>query len=111
MISLTPKHSWNSARGSDILILYALDKRYDSEEIHRLIRYTLNACSFISVRDRKRKKISGYDRIRIALSFDREKYDQGNKVETIFFILKRESGESPKVRKSRLQIREIKIKE
>src|SRR5208337_954181 len=91
--------------------LYALDKRYDSEEIHRLIRYTLNSCSFIPVRDRKRKKISGYDRIRIALSFDREKYDQGNKVETIFFVLKRESGESPKVRKSRLQIREIKIKE
>jgi hypothetical protein len=39
--------------------LYVMDKGYDSEEIHRLIRDCLNSCSLIPVRDRKRKRISG----------------------------------------------------
>ena len=42
--------------------LYVLDKGYDSEEIHRLIRDTLNSYSLIPVRTRKRKRISGYYR-------------------------------------------------
>jgi len=40
--------------------MIVLDKGYDSEEIHELIRDTLNSCSFIPVRNRKRKLISGY---------------------------------------------------
>ena len=42
--------------------LYVMDKGYNSEEIHELIRDTLNSCSLISVRNRKRKRISGYYR-------------------------------------------------
>jgi len=87
-----------------------MDKGYDSEEIHELIRDTLNSCSLIPVRYRKRKRISGYYRRRIAQSFDDEKYHQRNKVETVFSVMKRKFGESLKARKFRLQVKEIKIK-
>jgi transposase len=90
--------------------LYVMDKGYDSEEIHELIHETLNSCSIIPVRNRKRKRISGYYRRRIAQSFDEEKYHQRNKVETVFSVLKRRFGETLKTRKYRLQVKEIKIK-
>jgi hypothetical protein len=87
-----------------------MDKGYDSEEVHELIHETLNSCSIIPVRNRKRKRISGYYRRRIAQSFDKEKYHQRNKVETVFSVLKRRFGETLKARKYRLQVKEIKIK-
>ena len=90
--------------------LYLMDKAYDSEEIHELIWDTLNACSLIPVRNRKRKRISGYYRRRIALDFDEEKYHQRNKVETVFSVLKRKFGEALKARQYRQQVKEIKIK-
>ncbi|MFA4848331.1 MAG: IS5 family transposase [Methanoregula sp.] len=90
--------------------LYVIDKGYDSEEIHELIRDALNSCSLIPVRNRKRKRISGYYRRRIAQSFDDEKYPQRNKVETLLSVLKRKFGESLKARKYRHQVKEIKIK-
>jgi hypothetical protein len=90
--------------------LYVMDKGYDSEKIHELIRDTLTSCSLIPVRNRKRKRISGYYRRQIALSFNQEKYYQRNKVETVFSVLKRKFGESLKARKYRLQVKEIKIK-
>jgi len=68
--------------------LYLMDKAYDSEEIHELVWDTLNACSLIPVRNRKRKRISGYYRRRIAQLFDDVKYHQRNKVETVFSVLK-----------------------
>jgi hypothetical protein len=95
------------SRPSDI---YVMDKGYDSEEIHELIHDTLNSCSLIPVRNRKRKRISGYYRRRIAQSFDEERYHQRNKVETVFSVLKRKFGEALKARKYRLQVKEIKIK-
>jgi len=87
-----------------------MDKGYDSEEIHELIHATLNSCALIPIRNRKRKRIFGYYRRRIAQSFNQEKYHQRNKVETVFSVLKRRFGESLKARKYRLQIKEIKIK-
>jgi hypothetical protein len=90
--------------------LYVMDKGYDSEEIHELIRDTLNSSSLIPVRNRKRKRISGYYRRQIVQSFDQEKYHQRNKVETVFSVMKRKFGESLKARKYRLQVKEIKIK-
>lgn len=90
--------------------LYVMDKGYDSEDIHRLIRNTLNSCSLIPIRDRKRKRISGYYRRRMMLLFDPDQYHQRNKVETVFSVLKRKFGESLKARKYRLQVKEIKIK-
>ena len=90
--------------------LYVMDKGYDSEEIHELIRDTLNSGSLIPVRNRKRKRISGFYRKRLALLFDEDQYHQRNKVETVFSVLKRKFGESLKARKYRLQVKEIKIK-
>jgi len=90
--------------------LYVMDKGYDSEDIHELIHDTLNSCSLIPIRNRKRKRISGYYRRRLALSFDDEKYHQRNKVETVFSVMKKRFGEALKARIYRLQIKEIKIK-
>jgi len=90
--------------------LYVMDKTYDSEEIHELVWDTLNSCSLIPVRNRKRKRISGYYRRRIALDFDEEKYHQRNIVETVFSVLKRKFGEALKARKFWQQVKEIKIK-
>jgi hypothetical protein len=87
-----------------------MDKGYDSEEIHELIRDTLNSCSLIPIRTRKRKRILGYYRKRLAKSFDPDQYHQRNKVETVFSVLKRRFGEYLKARKYRLQVKEIKIK-
>ncbi len=67
-----------------------MDKGYDSESIHELIRDTLHSYSLIPVRKRKRKRISGYYRKRLSQSFDLEVYHQRNKVETAFSVLKRE---------------------
>jgi len=69
-----------------------------------------NSCSLIPVRNRKRKRISGYYRRRIAQAFDEEKYHQRNKVETVFSILKRKFGQALKARIYPIQVREIKIK-
>jgi hypothetical protein len=69
-----------------------------------------NSCSLIPVRNRKRKRISGYYRRRIAQAFDDEKYHQRNKVETAFSVLKRKFGQALKVRIYRIQVKEIKIK-
>ncbi|OPY35740.1 MAG: hypothetical protein A4E35_02311 [Methanoregula sp. PtaU1.Bin051] len=75
-----------------------------------VIRDTLNSCSLIPIRDRKRKRLSGYYRRRMRVLFDPELYHQRNKVETVFSVLKRKFGESLKARKYRLQVKEIKIK-
>jgi hypothetical protein len=89
--------------------LDVMDKGYDSEEIHELIRDTLNSSSLIPVRNRKRKRISGYYRRQIAQSFDQKKYHQRNKVETVFPVMKRKFGESLTARKYRLRVKEINI--
>ncbi len=89
---------------------YVLDKGYDSEDIHRLIRDDLNAYSLIPVRTRKRKQISGVYRRELARSFDQTRYHQRNKVETVLSVLKRKFGESLKARKFQAQIKELKIK-
>jgi transposase len=89
---------------------YVLDKGYDSEDIHRLIRDDLNAYSLIPVRTRKRKLISGVYRRELARSFDQTRYHQRNKVETVFSVIKRKFGESLKARKFQAQIKELKIK-
>jgi len=90
--------------------LYVMDKGYDSEDIHELIHDSLNSFSLIPVRERKRKRISGYYRKRLSDSFDLDMYHERNKVETVFSVLKRKYGESLKARRYRLQFKEIKMK-
>ena len=94
-------------RKSDI---YVLDKGYDSEDIHRLIRDDLTAYSLIPLRNRKRKRISGYYRRELSRAFDLALYHRRNLVETVFSVLKRKFGESLKARKFQSQIKELKIK-
>ena len=89
---------------------YVLDKGYDSEDIHRLIRDDLNSYSLIPVRTRKRKRISGVYRRELSRSFDLTLYHRRNMVETVFSVLKRKFGESLKARKFQAQIKELKIK-
>lgn len=84
-----------------------MEKGYDSERIHELIRDTLHSYSFIPV---ERKRIPGYYHKRLGQSFNLDIYHQRNKVETVFSVLKRKYGESLKVRKFRLQIKENKMK-
>lgn len=47
---------------------YVMDKGYDSESIHVLIREEIKADSIIPVRERKRKKIKGKYRKQLHLS-------------------------------------------
>ena len=81
-------------RASD---LHVMEKGYDSEKMHALIQDSLKSCSLIPVRNRRRKRIFRYYRRRIAHSFDQEKYHQRNKVETVFSLLKKSSGNSSKL--------------
>ena len=91
-------------------VTYVLDKGYDSEDIHRLIRDDLNAYSLIPVRTRKRKRIYGHYRRELVRSFDQSRYHQRNKVETVFSVLKRKFGEALKARKFQVQVKDLKIK-
>jgi hypothetical protein len=57
---------------------YVMDKGYDSEKIHELIRDQVKADSIIPVRERKRKKIKGKYRKQLYLTFDKIKYNKRN---------------------------------
>jgi hypothetical protein len=50
-----------------------MDKGYDSEEIHTLIREEIKADSIIQVRERKRKKVRGKYRKQLHINFDKIK--------------------------------------
>jgi hypothetical protein len=97
----------NKMRKSDC---YVMDKGYDSEKIHSLIREEIKADSIIPLRQRKRKKIKGKYRKQLNLSFDKIKYNQRNLAETMFSVVKRKFGETLRSRKFRNQVKEIKIK-
>lgn len=87
-----------------------MDKGYDSEKIHSLVREEIKADSIIPVRKRKRKKIREKYRKQLRLSFDKIKYNQRNIVETTFSVVKRKFGETLRARKFRNQVKEIKLK-
>ncbi len=89
---------------------YVMDKGYDSEKIHTLIREEIKADSIIPVRKRKRKKVGGKYRKQLYLSFDKIKYSKRNIAETTFSVTKRKFGETLRARKFRNQVKEIKFK-
>jgi transposase len=72
---------------------YVLDKGYDSEKIHALIREEIKAESIIPLRVRKRKKIKGKYRRQLFLTFDKIRYNKRNIAETTFSVVKRKFGE------------------
>jgi hypothetical protein len=97
----------NNTRKSEC---YVMDKGYDSEKIHSLIREEIKADSIIPLRVRKRKKIRGKYRKQLHLSFDKTKYNQRNIAENTFSVVKRKFGETLRARKLRNQVKEVKIK-
>jgi len=89
---------------------YVMDKGYDSEKIHSLIREEIKADSIIPLRVRKRTRIKGKYRKQLYLSFDKIKYNRRNIAETTFSVVKRKFGEVLRARKFYNQVKEIKIK-
>jgi hypothetical protein len=92
-----------------------MDKGYDSEEIHVLIREEIKADSIIPLRVRKRMKINGKYRKQLQIEFDKITYNRRNIVETIISVviisvLKRKFGETLRARKLRNQVKEVKVK-
>jgi hypothetical protein len=89
---------------------YVMDKGYDSEEIHALIREEIKADSIIPLRVRKRKRINGKYRKQLNIEFDKITYNRRNIVETILSVVKRKFGETLRARKLRNQVKEVKVK-
>ena len=89
---------------------YVMDKAYDSERIHELIRDELGSYAVIPLRNRSRKKINGKYRKQMYIDFSKTIYFKRNLVETTFSVIKRLFGEDVKSRKYKNQIKEIKTK-
>src|SRR5690606_24307250 len=89
---------------------YVMDKGYDSEEIHTLIREEIKADSIVPLRERKRKRINGKYRKQLNKEFDKITYNRRNIVETIISVVKRKFGETLRARKVRNQVKEVKVK-
>jgi len=87
-----------------------MDKGYDSEEIHTLIREEIKADSIVPLRERKRKRINGKYRKQLHTDFDNIRYNRRNIVETIISMVKRKFGETLRARKVRNQVKEVKVK-
>lgn len=87
-----------------------MDKGYDSEEIHSLVREELEAIAMIPLRERKRKKIKGKYRRKMIQEFEKVLYHIRNLAETMFSVIKRKYGEEIKARGYRNQVKEVKIK-
>jgi hypothetical protein len=97
----------NKSRKSEC---YVMDKGYDSEKVHVLIRGEIKAESIIPLRERKRKKVKGKYRKKLHLIFDKTKYNKRNIVKTTFSVVKRKFGKTLRARKFRNQVKEIKVK-
>ena len=89
---------------------YVLDRGYDAEQIHLQIRTDLKAKSIIPIRNWNANYIKGTFRKEMADNFDRKRYSQRNKVETVFSVIKRRFGDEIKSRIFRSQVKELKIK-
>jgi len=89
---------------------YVMDRGYDSEDIHRLIRQDLNADSIIPPRFWKNEIVGGTYRKEMVLRSDDPKYRRRQLVETTFSVLKRKFGGDLKARKFLIQMKEIACK-
>jgi transposase len=90
---------------------YVMDRGYDSEKIHRLIRDTLHADSVIPTRSwRNTANIWGKYRKEMTDNFDFIRYRKRVLVETRFSVLKRRFGADLKSRSFRVQKKEISCK-
>ena len=84
-----------------------MDKGYDSEEIHRLIRENLHANSVIPIRSWKNEIIGGSYRQEMAHPFNNIVYRRRHLVGKKFPVLKRKFGGDLKARSFIIQMKEI----
>ena len=86
---------------------YVMDKGYDSEAIHRLIREDLHANSVIPIRSWNNVIISGTYRQEMARQFNDVVYPRRQLVENKFSVLKRKFSGDLKARRFLIQMKEI----
>jgi transposase len=84
-----------------------MDKGYDSEAIHRLIREDLHANSVIPIRSWKNEIVGGTYRQEMAQQFNDIIYPRRQLVENKFSVLKRKFDGDLKARTFRIQMKEI----
>jgi transposase len=84
-----------------------MDRGYDSEAIHRLIREVLHANSVIPIRSWNNEIIGGTYRQEMARQFNHIIYPRRQLVENKFSVLKRKFNGDLKARRFRIQIKEI----
>ena len=84
-----------------------MDKGYDSEAIHRLIREDLHANSVIPIRSWKNEIVGGTYRQEMARHFNDIIYPKRQLVENRFSVLKRKFNGDLKARRFHIQIKEI----
>jgi len=84
-----------------------MDKGYDSEDIHHLIREDLRPESQIPIRSWNNEIVRGKYRQDMAQQFDDEKYSRRQLVENIFSVLKRKFSGDLKARMFLVQKKEI----
>ena len=89
---------------------YVMDRGYDSEAIHRLIREDLHADSVIPIRSWNNEIISGKYRQEMALQFNDVVYPRRQLVENKFSVLKRKFDGDLKARIFLIQMKEIAMK-
>ena len=89
---------------------YIMDRGYDSEAIHRLIREDLHVNSVIPIRSWKNEIIGGTYRQEMAYQFNGVVYPRRQLVETKFSVLKRKFGGDLKARIFLIQMKEISVK-
>ena len=86
---------------------YVMDRGYDSEAIHRLIREDLHANSVIPIRSWNNEIIGGTYRQEMACQFNDIIYPRRQIVENKFSVLKRKFDGDLKARIFRIQMKEI----
>jgi len=84
-----------------------MDRGYDSEAIHRLIREDLHADSIIPIRSWNNEVVGGTYRQEIAQQFDDVRYRRRQLVENKFSVLKRKFSGDLKARIFSIQRKEI----
>ncbi len=84
-----------------------MDKGYDSDANHRLIREDLHADSIIPIRSWNNEIIGNIDHEEMVLHFDDVRYRKRQLVENKFSVLKRKFSGDLKARIFTLQKREI----
>jgi transposase len=87
---------------------FSLDKGYDCERIHKVIREELGAQSQIPVRLGLTK--NGKYRKELIFGVDKEKYHKRNIAETVNSVMKKVFGEENRARSERMRNKETKIR-